>query len=144
MWRSRANDNRADPRCRPGLESRLASASAFVTASVLRCDRSLRLSLLSITSNRRTRRSKMADLRDVRASPDRKGSDDLLKADVEHRSFGSNEVSEAELGAVDEKRLLRKIDWQLLPVLSLLYLLSCVRLAVIVARRRRRNAGARR
>ena len=85
----------------------------------------------------------MADLRDVRASPDRKGSDDLLKADVEHRSFGSNEVSEAELGAVDEKRLLRKIDWQLLPVLSLLYLLSCVRLAVLVARGRRRNAGAR-
>lgn len=64
--------------------------------------------------------------RDVRDVPDRKPSDELLKPDVEHRSIGSNEISEVEAGAVDERKLLRKIDLHLLPVLSLLYLLRYV------------------
>lgn len=65
--------------------------------------------------------------RDVRYAPDRKGSVDLAKADVEHRSLGSgDDVSQLEMNGIDEKRLLRKIDLHLLPVLSLLYLLSYV------------------
>ena len=62
--------------------------------------------------------------RDVRDVPDRKPSDELLKPDAEHRSFSFHDVSEGEAAAVDERRLLRKIDLHLLPTLSLLYLLS--------------------
>jgi hypothetical protein len=52
------------------------------------------------------------------------GLNTKVKLKDESEPSSGSELGEAESGAIDEKALLRKIDWRLLPAVGVLYLLS--------------------
>ena len=63
------------------------------------------------------------------AEPTEKPGHDSVPGGLERRSkdespVSGSEVGEVEAGTVNEKALLRKIDWRLLPAVGILYLLS--------------------
>ncbi len=64
------------------------------------------------------------------AEPTEKLGHDSVPGGLERRSkdesdpVSGSEVGEVEAGTVNEKALLRKIDWRLLPAVGILYLLS--------------------
>ena len=64
------------------------------------------------------------------AEPTEKPGHDSVAEGLERRSkdesdpVSGSEVGEVEAGTVNEKALLRKIDWRLLPAVGILYLLS--------------------
>lgn len=57
-------------------------------------------------------------------APDVGDLDTKLKLKNESEPSSGSELGEAESGTIDEKALLRKLDWRLLPAVGVLYLLS--------------------
>lgn len=56
--------------------------------------------------------------------PEVGGLDTKLKLKDESEPPSGSELGEVESGTIDEKALLRKLDWRLLPAVGVLYLLS--------------------